>query len=65
VKLQIAVGRDTWDAVWWNGGDQRWPVDTFDLAFTPEINEYNGRTSVQLKVLDWRPHRAEANRKLL
>ncbi len=55
VKLQIRSGRTEWDAVWWDGGDQRWPVDTFDLAFTPDLNEYSGQTRVQLKVLDWRP----------
>lgn len=57
VKMQVRLGRDEWEAVWWEGGDQRWPVDTFDLAFTPELNEYNGQTRVQLKVLDWRPAR--------
>jgi len=30
-------------------------VGQFDLAFAPSINEFNGRTTVQLKVLDWRP----------
>jgi single-stranded-DNA-specific exonuclease len=55
VKMQVRVGRTEWEAVWWEGGDQHWPVDTFDLAFTPELNEYNGQTRVQLKVLDWRP----------
>ena len=29
------------------------PSGKFDLAATPQINEYNGRRSVQLKVLDW------------
>lgn len=56
-KMQVRVGRDEWEAVWWEGGDQHWPVDTFDLAFTPELNEYNGQTRVQLKLLDWRPAR--------
>jgi hypothetical protein len=27
----------------------------FDLAFAPQVNEFNGRRTVQLKVLDWRP----------
>jgi hypothetical protein len=26
-----------------------------DLAFAPQVNEFNGRGGVQLKVLDWRP----------
>jgi hypothetical protein len=42
------------EAVWWNGGDKPLPVGKFDLAFQPQLNEFNGRTSVQLKVLDWR-----------
>lgn len=54
VKLQIQSGRTVWETVWWNGGDQRWPVGTFDLAFTPEMNCYNGRSTVQLKMLDWK-----------
>jgi single-stranded-DNA-specific exonuclease len=42
------------EAVWWNGGDKPLPVGKFDLAFQPQLNEFNGKTSVQLKVLDWR-----------
>jgi single-stranded-DNA-specific exonuclease len=42
------------EAVWWNSGDKPLPVGKFDLAFQPQTNEFNGRTSVQLKVLDWR-----------
>jgi len=43
------------EAVWWNAGNGSLPVGRFDLAFAPAINEFNGRTTVQLKVLDWRP----------
>jgi hypothetical protein len=31
------------------------PTGKFDLAFAPQENDFNGRRSVQLKVLDWRP----------
>jgi single-stranded-DNA-specific exonuclease len=55
VKLWVTDGRTTHEAVWWNAGDGSLPVGTFDLAFSPHLNEFNGRTSVQLKVLDWRP----------
>jgi single-stranded-DNA-specific exonuclease len=55
VRLQVRAERHHWDAVWWEGGDQRWPVGTFDLAFTPELNEFNGQTRLQLRFLDWRP----------
>jgi single-stranded-DNA-specific exonuclease len=43
------------EAVWWNCGDTPLPKVTFDLAFTPQLNEFNGNSSVQLKILDWHP----------
>jgi single-stranded-DNA-specific exonuclease len=54
-KFRIAAGGDVVEAVWWNCRTTPLPTDPFDLAFTPTINEYSGRRSVQLKVLDWRP----------
>ncbi len=54
VKLWVTDGTVTHEAVWWNAGNDSLPVGTFDLAFAPGVNEFNGRTSVQLKVLDWR-----------
>ncbi len=53
VKLWVTDGAVTHEAVWWNAGTV--PAGTFDLAFAPSLNEFNGRTTVQLKVLDWRP----------
>lgn len=55
VKLWVTDGAVTHEAVWWNGGDQSLPVGKFDLAFAPLVNEFNGRRTVQLKVLDWKP----------
>lgn len=55
VKLWVTNGRITHEAVWWNGGKESLPVGRFDLAFAPQINEFDGRRTVQLKVLDWRP----------
>lgn len=55
VKFSVTNGRESLDAVWWNGGKAEWPENRFDIAFTPEINEYKGWRSVQLKMLDWRP----------
>jgi single-stranded-DNA-specific exonuclease len=55
VKLWVTDGVATHEAVWWNGGEKSLPVGRFDLAFAPAVNEFNGRSSVQLKVLDWRP----------
>jgi single-stranded-DNA-specific exonuclease len=54
VKLWVTDGAVTHEAVWWNGGDKSLPVGKFDLAFAPQVNEFNGRRMVQLKVLDWR-----------
>ena len=48
-------GATTHEAVWWNVGEDLLPAGKFDLAFAPALNEFNGRTTVQLKVLDWRP----------
>jgi len=55
VKMWVTDGVTTHEAVWWNGGDQSLPVGKYDLAFAPQVNEFNGRRTVQLKVLDWRP----------
>ncbi len=54
VKFWVTDGRQTLEAVWWNCGDARFPGARFDLAVTPTANDYNGRRTVQLKVLDWR-----------
>ena len=54
VKLWVTDGTATHEAVWWNAGNGSLPVGKFDLAFAPGVNEFNGRTTVQLKVLDWR-----------
>jgi single-stranded-DNA-specific exonuclease len=53
-KLWICDGKITHEAVWWNAGRENLPDGKFNLAFAPQVNEYNGRTTVQLKVLDWR-----------
>jgi single-stranded-DNA-specific exonuclease len=56
LKLWVTDGAATHEAVWWGAGrEAALPVGRFDLAFVPQINAFNGRRSVQLKVLDWRP----------
>ncbi len=52
-KFWVGNGGKTIEAVWWNCGDATLPKVSFDLAFTPQINEFNGNSSVQLKILDW------------
>ena len=54
-KLWITDGQATREAVLWNAGDGALPVGRFDLAFAPQLNDWNGNTTLQLKVLDWRP----------
>lgn len=54
VKFRVTDGKRTFDALWWNCGiDTALPKVMFDLAFVPQINEFNGNSTVQLKVLDW------------
>jgi len=55
VKMWVTDGIVTHEAVWWGAGNGSLPVGKFELAFAPQINVYNGKRAVQLKVLDWRP----------
>ncbi|MHB1308222.1 MAG: single-stranded-DNA-specific exonuclease RecJ [Limisphaerales bacterium] len=57
VKFWVGDQSAALEAVWWNGGDKTWPEGVFDLAAAPQINQFGGRTSVQLRVIDWRPGR--------
>jgi single-stranded-DNA-specific exonuclease len=54
VKMWVTDGACTHEAVWWGAGKGSLPVGKFDLAFAPQINQFNGKRAVQLKVLDWR-----------
>jgi single-stranded-DNA-specific exonuclease len=54
VKMWVTDGAATHEAVWWGAGNGSLPVGKFDLAFAPQVNRFNGRDTVQLKVLDWR-----------
>lgn len=53
-KLKVTDGRVTREVVWWGAGEAKVPSGQFDLAFVPQLNEFKGRTSIQLKLLDWR-----------
>ena len=55
LKLWVADPGGYHEAVWWNAANEALPTDAFDLAFAPQINDYKGRRSIQLKILDWRP----------
>ena len=54
VKMWVSDGTTVHEALWWGGGNDSLPVGQFDLAFEPQTHQYNGRRSVQLRVLDWR-----------
>jgi single-stranded-DNA-specific exonuclease len=53
-KLWVTDGQATHEAVWWGAGSAAMPEGKFDLAFVPQVNDFGGRRTVQLKVLDWR-----------
>jgi single-stranded-DNA-specific exonuclease len=55
VKMWVTDSSVTHECVWWGAGKASLPEGKFDLAFAPQVNEFNGRTTVQLKVLDWQP----------
>jgi single-stranded-DNA-specific exonuclease len=54
VKMWLSDGAIAHEAIWWGAGAESLPVGRFDLAFVPQVHQYNGLRSVQLKVLDWR-----------
>jgi len=54
-KFWVSDERGSSEVVAWNLKPEKEPTDTFDLAIAPQINEFNGRRTVQLKLIDWRP----------
>jgi single-stranded-DNA-specific exonuclease len=54
-KLRVTDGRSGIEAVWWNCGGAELPQNKFDVACAPAVNCFNGKRSVQLKLLDWQP----------
>lgn len=57
LKMKVTDGKITREALAWQAGSRRLDfVGTnlsLDLAFSPEINEWQGRQSVQLILKDW------------
>jgi single-stranded-DNA-specific exonuclease len=54
-RLCVNDGVASYQAVIWGAGQGALPEGRFDLAFVPQINEFKGNRSIQLKTLDWRP----------
>lgn len=58
-RLQIRFGNQAFSCPFFSCPPSALDVqagDSIDLAFTPQLNTYRGNTSVQLRVLDVRPH---------
>ncbi len=53
-RLSVTDSECVQEVVWWNCASVEMPSGRFDLAVAPQINEYEGRRSVRLKLLDWR-----------
>ena len=56
LRLQLRQGGASWEAVAFN---QSWPEDLgeraqIDVVYTPEMNRYNGRERLQMRVVDMR-----------
>ena len=55
LKLQLSHGGKVWDAIAFKQGDKRvGPGDTIDAVYTFGLNTWNGQTSYQLTVVDFR-----------
>ena len=54
LKLHVTDGRDIREAVWWNVPKDYAVPATLALAFAPQVNEFRGNRTVQLKVSDLR-----------
>ena len=54
-KFWVTDNHDACEVVAWNLKPEDEPKDTFDVAVAPQINDFNGRRSVQLKLIDWHP----------
>jgi len=54
LRFNVTDGDASTQAIWWGRGDFELPPAKFDVAFTPELNEFRGVENVQLKVRDVR-----------
>ena len=58
-RLRLRCGRHTLGGIWFSTTPEAAsiePGDLVDIAFQPQVNEFRGERSVQLNVLDIRPH---------
>jgi len=60
LKLKLHDGKQTWDAIAFRWGDRYEDIpEQVDVVYELEINRWNGREDIQLKMVDIRP--AEQN----
>ena len=58
-RLRLRCGRFVLNGIWFSTTPEAAaiePGDVVDVAFQPQVNEFRGERSVQLNVLDIRPH---------
>ena len=55
VKFWANDDRESCEVIAWNLKPEDEPKGNFDLAVVPQLNNFNGHLSVQLKLIDWRP----------
>jgi single-stranded-DNA-specific exonuclease len=55
-KFSVSDGSATQRVIWWNMPENLELPGRFDLAYVPEIEEYNGTLGIQLRALDLREH---------
>ncbi len=54
LKMRASGDRARYDTIWFNGGhfSDLLSGSTVDIVFTPQINRWNGKSSIQLKMKD-------------
>ena len=59
VKLRVAMQGETFECIFFSHSPESLGVaagDLVDIAFSPQINDFRGRQSIQLMLIDIRPH---------
>ena len=57
-KGKLTLGNRDFDWIWWRSASRMGefhPDQLIDCLFVPEVNVYNGRTTLQLVIKDARP----------
>ncbi|MCX8214347.1 MAG: single-stranded-DNA-specific exonuclease RecJ, partial [SAR202 cluster bacterium] len=58
LKMSVAHDRRMWEVIGFRMGDRPVTIgDHLDLVYTPGLDEWGGRSTLQLTLLDLRPAR--------